>query len=862
MDAASQTGHARRHDADLPLSGRHPTSPPLLRDPATWFVAALIVFASGYTVWLALGLGVPPLAAATGGAGTIPGAILVGVLALQVRRRRIFRALDQRAGWLIVGVCALYWVSAFTTPTSGATSAPQSVGDAVLYVAGLGLYPLLWWGLPALSSVRPSRLNMTIFSLDNMIVAWAGAMVLWHLLLYPLGRDAGASVGAVVLVAVSPAADLSLVLLAFGLSRVHMRGVGRPAMRLLVVAFMCVFAVDVSISVASLAPSQSVAVLPDLFRSWFWAVLALILLALLRYRDGSSEAGDHEIPSISWLPYAAIAVAFVLPAVVSWGDLSMLEQHIPASTVLIVFVLLRLGATARQNAGLVAAAAARHSEARFQALVQHASDLVALTDADSRVRYVTPSAARDFGLDRVALDDAPFTELLHPDDAAKGRAVLAEVAGTPGSTRRAEWRLRRADGSYCETEMLVSNMLDVPDVGGLVLTARDIGDRTARHRLEVELSRVQRMEAIGQLAAGIAHDFNNLLTAASGYAQLVRDTLPAGDPRLPDLDEIVTATDRGSVLVRQLLAFGRRQVMQPEVVDLNAIVEGIVPMLHRLLGEHIELASRSAAELGHVRADPSQLEQVVVNLASNARDAMPDGGRLTIETANVELDEAYVHDHASVVPGPYVMLAVSDTGVGMDATTLAHMFEPFFTTKGPDRGTGLGLATVYGIVNGSGGHVWAYSEPGQGTSFKVYLPRIDEPARPHAEERRAVPMGGAETILLVEDEEAVRAYATRVLRRFGYQVIAAASPGEALALPTGEIARVGLLVTDVIMPGHNGPELVARLAARAPGLRVLYVSGYAEQSVINHGLDQGAAFLAKPFSPETLAQKVRELLDA
>ncbi|MFI5042806.1 MAG: ATP-binding protein, partial [Acidimicrobiales bacterium] len=523
---------------------------------------------------------------------------------------------------------------------------------------------------------------------------------------------------------------------------------------------------------------------------------------------------------------------------------------------------LRLAATARQNAGLVASGAARRMEARFRALVQNASDLVALTDVDSRVRYLTPSAATFLGLEPEALVGVPLIELLHPDDAPKGRALLAEVSATPGATRRAEWRLRRADGSYCDTEMQVSNMLSVPEVGGLVLTARDIGDRKARRRLEVELSRVQRMEAIGQLAAGIAHDFNNLLTAASGYAQLVRDPLPTDDPRRSDLDEIVTATERGTVLVRQLLAFSRRQVLQPEVVDLNAIVEGIVPMLHRLLGEHIQLVSSPAAGLGHVRADPSQVEQIVVNLASNARDAMPGGGRLTIETANIELDATYAQAHSSIVFGPYIQLAVSDTGIGMDAETLAHMFEPFFTTKGPDRGTGLGLATVYGIVNQSGGHVWAYSEPGHGTTFKVLLPRIDEPASPAAEVRRATPIGGAETILLVEDEEAVRTYATRVLHRFGYRVVTAASPGEALALPSDVLAGVDLMVTDVIMPGHNGPELVARIAARAPALRVLYVSGYAEQSVIDHGLEQGAAFLAKPFGPEALALKVRELLDA
>jgi diguanylate cyclase (GGDEF)-like protein/PAS domain S-box-containing protein len=444
-------------------------------------MVALIVFASGYTVWQVLGLGVPPLAAASGGAGTIPGAIIVGGFAFQVHRRRIFRGLDQRVSWLIVAAGALYWVSAFTTPSGGSGSTPGFLG-AVLFLAGLGLYPLLWWGLPSLAWDRPSRLNVAIFSLDNMIVAWAGAMVLWRLILYPLGQPAGASLEQLVMVSISPACDLTLVLFAIGLSGVRMRGVSRTAMRLLVLAFVCVFAADVGVAVMSLAPSPSVAMLPDLFRSWFWAVLAMVLLALMRTRDAGSEAGKEEIPSISWFPYAAIGVAFVVPAIVSWGDLPALEQHIPASGLLIALVLLRLAVTARQNAALVASAAARRSEARFAALVENASDLVALTDIDSRVRYLTPSATRVLGLEPDALDDAPFTELLHPDDAVKGLAVLAEVAARPGSTRRAEWRLRRADGSYCETEMLVSNMLAVPEIAGLVLTARDITERKALER--------------------------------------------------------------------------------------------------------------------------------------------------------------------------------------------------------------------------------------------------------------------------------------------------------------------------------------------------------------------------------------------
>jgi PAS domain S-box-containing protein len=330
--------------------------------------------------------------------------------------------------------------------------------------------------------VRPSRLARAVFGLDLAIVGWAGAMVLLSLLLFPLGRAAGASLEQIVMVAVSPACDLTLVLLAIGLSRVRMRGVGRVATWLLVFAFACAFASDVSLAVLTLAPSAPVAHLPGVFQSWLWAVVAAIWLALLRHREAGAEAGAEAIPSISWLPYAAIAVAFVVPAIVSWGDLAALEQHIPASGFLIALVLVRLAVTARQNAGLVASGAANRAAAHLRGLVQNASDVVALTDADSRVRYLTPSATKVLGQEPEALVGAHFTELLHPDDVTGGLAMLAAIAATPGATRQAEWRLRRADGSYCEAEMLISNMLAVPEVGGLVLTARDIGERKVLER--------------------------------------------------------------------------------------------------------------------------------------------------------------------------------------------------------------------------------------------------------------------------------------------------------------------------------------------------------------------------------------------
>jgi len=389
-------------------------------------------------------------------------------------------------------------------------------------------------------------------------------------------------------------------------------------------------------------------------------------------------------------------------------------------------------------------------------------------------------------------------------------------------------------------------------------------DITERKRLEAQLSQSQRLEAVGQLAGGIAHDFNNILTAIRGYAELARRGLEEDESRRDDLDELIANADRAAALIRQLLAFSRRQVLEPQVLDPAAIVEGIVPMLRRLIGEQVELTTHTAPDLGSVKVDPSQLEQVIVNLAVNARDVMSDGGKLTIELSNFEFDAAYVAAHAEAVPGPYVLLAVSDTGVGMDAATKARAFEPFFTTKGVGKGTGMGLATVYGIVKQSGGFIYVYSEPGQGTTFRICLPRVArEPSGAVAETLAARPsLSGAETILLAEDESAVRGFARRTLEAYGYTVLEAAGGAEALTIAASHSGPIALLLTDVVMPGLQGHQLAAQLTAARPEMRVLYVSGFTENSVIHDGVaDQGVAFLAKPFSADALGEAVRAVLD-
>jgi two-component system cell cycle sensor histidine kinase/response regulator CckA len=499
----------------------------------------------------------------------------------------------------------------------------------------------------------------------------------------------------------------------------------------------------------------------------------------------------------------------------------------------------------------------RESELRYRTLVEYSPDAI-LVHRDLRLEFVNDAAARLVGASSpVELIGRSILDFSHPSDRAEAAARIRRNADHRETTASFEQRMVTLAGAVIPVETV--GMPFTLDGHAAVLTiVRDVSERK---RLEEHMRQAQRMEAVGQLAGGVAHDFNNLLTVITSYSAMLLAEQDTSAEVRADLEEIKGAADRAAALTRQLLAFSRRQLLQPRVIDLNELTMNIEKMLRRLLREDIELRTRLDPALGMVHADPGQLEQVIVNLSVNARDAMPDGGLLTIETANVTLDDGF----APLPPagaGEYVMLAVSDTGHGMTEAVKAHLYEPFFTTKETGKGTGLGLSTVYGIVQQSGGTIWVYSEPGQGTTFKIYLPVARSLATPRNTPVPRIAVSVApETILLVEDEERVRKAARRILEGSGYTVIEAATGAEAVRICETHPTPIGLVVTDMVMPEMGGRELSAYVGQLRPEAKILFMSGYTEDAALHHNvLAPGAVFLDKPFTPVTLTQKVREAL--
>ncbi|MEW6377711.1 MAG: PAS domain S-box protein [Thermodesulfobacteriota bacterium] len=507
--------------------------------------------------------------------------------------------------------------------------------------------------------------------------------------------------------------------------------------------------------------------------------------------------------------------------------------------------------------------AKQRSEAKFRAIFEGTAIGIALIDMEGQLMESNPALQKMLGFSGEDLRHRIFKEFTHPDDKTADVDLYRELMEGKRNHYQIEMRYIRKDGGWVWSRLNVSL---VRSAGGEPqYTIHMVEDITEHKRLEDQFLQSQKMETVGRLAGGIAHDLNNLLTVLSGYSQLTLLGLKENDPVRGNIEEIKKATDRATDLTHRLLAFSRRQVLDMKVVDLNMIVRGLERMLRRVIGEDIELNIILADDPGQVKTDPGQIEQVIMNLAVNARDAMPKGGKLTIETANVELDEDYTRSHIGIAPGRYVMLSMSDTGVGMTPEVRERIFEPFFTTKEEGKGTGLGLSTVYGIVKQSGGNIWVYSEPGQGTTFKIYLPSVDEEAEalPSRNESGKLPKG-TETVLLVEDEPSVRELAARVLRQQGYTVLEATNGNEAMCIARGHMKeKIHLLLSDVVMPQMGGKELVKQFKSLHPEIKVLFISGYTDIAIThNSGFKPGATFLQKPFSPTELVKKVRNVLDS
>jgi two-component system, cell cycle sensor histidine kinase and response regulator CckA len=584
------------------------------------------------------------------------------------------------------------------------------------------------------------------------------------------------------------------------------------------------------------------------------------------------QSGMRRIERREWVLWSsAILVTLLLTLGILSFSFPMLRQHAAGE-----FDQIHMGLAMRGLVGLVLLFdlytiyqqfqiyRIRHQlvqrEELFRLISENALDMIAVVDPDGRRLYNSPAYARILGFSEDELSGTSYFEHVHPDDVYNAQqAVKAATATNPGGT--VQYRMRHKDGNWHVIESGASAILNAQGkVEKFVIVNRDVSEQ---RQLEEKFRQAQKMEAVGRLSGGVAHDFNNLLGVIIGYAEFLQESLEPENSLRGSVDEILKAGKRAASLTRQLLAFSRQQVLDPKVIDFNAVVLDMDKMLRRLIGEDVELSTVLGPDLGRIKADQGQLEQVLLNLVVNARDAMPDGGKLLIDTQNMVMDEAFVRRYPyPVQQGPYVCLTVTDSGIGMDAETKARAFEPFFTTKEKGKGTGLGLSTVYGVVKQSGGYIDIYSAPGAGTTFKIYLPRVQEAITADAPAGTATSFTGNETILLAEDETSLRTLTRNTLELCGYKVLEAKDGVEALEVSDRYKGPIDLLLTDMVMPGMGGHALAQELTRRRPEIRLAFMSGYTGQSVGSQGpLDPGSVFLMKPFTRELLTRKIREALD-
>jgi len=591
------------------------------------------------------------------------------------------------------------------------------------------------------------------------------------------------------------------------------------------------------------------------------------LAAALDRQEWDLVIGDHSMPGFSGIAALVLVrgrgldVPFISVSGTLTEDMAVAAMKAGANDWVTKGQLKRLiPAVERELRDAKARATLRATEASYATMVEHAPVPIYRSTPDGRILAVNDALVRLLGY--ASADEVLQLRMardVYADPAERQRLLDRDVqSDRVYDELEATWK--RQDGRLLTLQLSVRTIRNA--LGHVDYYETFVHDLTEQRRLQTQLVQSQKMEAVGRLAGGIAHDFNNLLTVITTSCDLLLEDLAAADPKREDVEQVRQAADGATALTRQLLAFSRQQVLAPQVVDLGDVVHGVEKMLRRVIGEDIDLVTVLGAEAGAVKADVGQIEQVLMNLAVNARDAMPTGGKLTIETGNIEHDPDYAREQEAAAVSRFVMLAVSDTGVGMDEATKARIFEPFFTTKEPGKGTGLGLATVYGIVKQSGGFIWVYSEPGLGTTFKIYLPRVDAaPEAGVATPALTASLRGTETVLLVEDAAAVRSVTHQALSRQGYTVLDAPNGAEALRIAADHPGAIHLLLTDVVMPGISGRQLSDELTRLRPDTKVLFTSGYTDDAVVRHGvLESGIAYLQKPFTVDGLARKVREVL--
>ena len=596
---------------------------------------------------------------------------------------------------------------------------------------------------------------------------------------------------------------------------------------------------------------------------WFdigWTIpFAMVAFWAASWRQGTTAPPADGKPARFEAIFLFYFPSILLPMLMWFWRHNILTEQIVVGLagmmVCIVIFCLRLLITQSQQHQAMEALFA--SESRYRNLFERNMAGIYTSTIEGRILDCNPAFCDIFGYTRDELLGLPASAL-YTGGGRERDAFIADLLHK-GAKRGVELPGVRKDGRQIWT---IENSSVNTDESGQRVVEGAILDVTQRRSLELQLQRAQRMESVGQLAGGVAHDFNNLLTIMRGYSELQLEKTPPSDPIHGYAEQIKTAADSAAGLTRQLLAFSRQQVMQARVVNLNALLRDFEKLFRRLIGEDVEVRTVFDSQLGNVKVDPGQMEQVIMNLVTNSRDAMPAGGTLTIETSNVLLDGLFIERHPYFVPGPYVRLAISDTGTGMDGATRARIFEPFFTTKGLGKGTGLGLATTYGIIKQSQGYIEVYSEVGVGSTFEIYLPRLTQDSKPLAIADPLPARRGAETIMLVEDDPQLRSLAKTILESYGYTVLAVDDPSQAESICEQHSSSIKLLLTDLILPKTNGREVARRVAARLPGIRVLYMSGFTSDTIMNQGiLEPGIFFLQKPFSAVALATKVREVLD-